>query len=340
MWEIEGQNNAVRQLIASLESDRLSHAYLLVGPPKVGKFTTAIKLAQSVNCLREKYPCESCKQCERIALGQHPDVRILGFQHKSDSKEETGIDEIRDIEHQAFLQPYEGKCRVFIVDDAERMTVEASNALLKTLEDPPPQCLFILISSAEESLLPTIKSRCSKIQFAAVSEHTIQSFLIDRHRVDENHAAKLARLSRGRIGWAIDTLTNSVILEQRDTEVTRLLSLMDGTLEQRFYAAADVANLFYNDRTQAKAILDIWMELWRDLLLMKEYSSDFLYNEDFRDSLNQQIGRYSSLQITNYIRCISNTIKSLDANANARLALEVLMFQMPNQEPQGSSPTV
>lgn len=335
MWQIEGQDNAVGHLIASLERDRLSHAYLLVGPPQVGKFTAAIKLAQSVNCLNEEYPCGSCKQCERIALSNHPDVRILGFKPKSGKNEETGIDDIRDLEHQAFLQPYEGRCRVFILDNADRMTVEASNALLKILEDPPPQCLFILISPAEQSLLPTIRSRCSKVEFATISENTIRDFLMDRHQVDKTHANKLARLSRGRIGWAINTLENPMILQRRETEITRLLSLMDGTLEQRFHTAAEVADLFYNDRPQAKVILEVWVELWRDILLIKEGSYEFLYNEDIRDSLYPHVMGFSSLQITNYIKCIIETVRSLDSNANARLALEVLMLQMPNAETTG-----
>jgi len=126
-----------------------------------------------------------------------------------------------------------------------------------------------------------------------------------------------------------------MILQRRETEITRLLSLMDGTLEQRFHTAAEVADLFYNDRPQAKVILEVWVELWRDILLMKEGSCDFLYNEDIRDFLYPHVMSFSSLQITNYIKCIIETVRSLDSNANARLALEVLMLQMPNAETTG-----
>ncbi len=331
MWQVEGQDHAVRQLSAGIVSGRLSHAYLLAGPPQVGKGTLALNLAQAVNCLSDasERPCGACRQCQRIALAQHADVRTIGLEQADGNRKEIGIDEVRDLEHQAHLEPYEGAYRVFIFDGAESMSEAAANALLKTLEEPPPQCLLVLVSSNEDALLPTIRSRCRRIELVPLPEDAVIRYLVERQDAGEDDAATLARLSQGRLGWAVTALRDPMVMQRRDTELERIASLMDGTLEQRFYAAADVATLFYRDRAQAKAVLDLWLGWWRDLLLLKEGAPDHLYNQDHREDLERRAQSYSAGQVAGYIARIRGTVTALEHNANARLALEVLMLQMP-----------
>ncbi len=167
MWQVIGQEKALTLLKRSLAEDNLAHAYLLVGPSHIGKMTLAINLAQALNCFKDEPPCGQCSSCVRISRGCHADVQVLSLKSKTNEKGksnvEIGIDDIRDVQHVANLPPFEGGHKVFIIDGAENMSAEASNCLLKILEEPPTKVVFLLLTSEEDKLLPTIVSRCQRI---------------------------------------------------------------------------------------------------------------------------------------------------------------------------------
>ena len=172
MWQVQGQDHIVNQLESSLKQGRPAHAYLLVGPPHVGKMTLALNLAQGLNCLQGTgVPCGSCLQCLRIARGHHADVKVVavgGTQGARASRPDPGegprrgretvigIDDVKEVLHQVNLKPFEGRVGVTIFDGAETMSDEAANALLKTLEEPPPQVVLVLLTSNEDAILPTV----------------------------------------------------------------------------------------------------------------------------------------------------------------------------------------
>ncbi|MFC1908234.1 ATP-binding protein, partial [Chloroflexota bacterium] len=138
MWQVVGQTKVVSLLKRSLEREIVAHAYLFVGPPHVGKMTLALDLAQAVNCEAVESPCGECLSCQKIALANHADVRIIGLTTDRDLVEdkprvEISIDQIRQMQHSASLPPFEGKYKVFIIDGAEHLSSEAANCLLKTL---------------------------------------------------------------------------------------------------------------------------------------------------------------------------------------------------------------
>ena len=143
MWRTIGHEKAVRHLSRSLDQGRLSHAYLFTGPPRVGKMSLAMDLARALNCLGHDRPCDDCVQCDRIARALHADVRVVevesGPNRTGGSRTAIGIDQVRDVQREASLKPYEGRYRVFVFDGAEHVTAEAANSLLKTLEEPPDQ---------------------------------------------------------------------------------------------------------------------------------------------------------------------------------------------------------
>ena len=333
MWHIIGQENATHILDASISTGRLSHAYLFVGPPHVGKTTLALDLARAVNCVSAENtpPCQGCIQCRRIASGHHADVRLIGLrrQEEGSRRRELGIGEIRSVTNQSHLKPYEGASRVFIFEDAETMSEEAANALLKTLEEPPPQTLLILLTSQEDRLLPTIKSRCSRIELKPMPEVPLARYLEEERGIDADEARLLARLSKGCLGWALTALEDPLVLERRTTELDRLIGLLGATIEQRFHAASDVANLYYRDRDEALETLDIWLSWWRDLLVLREAGPEWVYNRDYSEQLEEWKSAYTPGQIAGFIAAMAKTVEALNSNVNARLGLEALMLSLP-----------
>ena len=332
MWQIRGQQHLVRALENSLRLEHLSHAYVLVGPPHVGKTTLALDIARAVNCLDpEERPCSQCLQCSRISASQHADVRVIGLQREeeSSSRKEIGIDTIREIHHQASLNPYEGHYRVFIFDGAEYLSEEAANALLKTLEEPPPQILIMLLTSQEESLLPTIRSRCQRLELRPLPKEQMILELIDNHNVSEEQAEEIARLSRGCLGWALSVQSDPDLVETRRQRLERISSLIDANLEERFHYASELAFIYFRDRDEAREILYLWLSWGRDLLLLAQGATEYVYNVAWLEALEKQAGMLTEHHQIEFIEKIQQTLDALEQNANPRLALEVLMLSLP-----------
>ena len=282
MWTIYGQDHLLKRIEPSLRQGRQSHAYLLSGPPHVGKMALAINLAQAVNCLEATgIPCGTCTQCTRIGQGTHADVRIIAPGQGEDARSartRIGISDIKEALRRVSLKPYEGSSSVVIFDGAEFMTDDAANALLKTLEEPPPQVMFLLLTANESAVLPTVLSRCQTLNLLPLSKDQMVEQLKSAHETTDELAEELYRLSRGCLGWAISALANSEVLEQRQADLEKLRETLDAGLETRFTYANEVASLFGSDRDAAKDLLALWLRWWRDLLLIKEGADEFLHN--------------------------------------------------------------
>ena len=334
MWQVYGQDHLLAQLEASLKQGRQAHAYLLVGPPHVGKMTLALNLAQSVNCLQGPgAPCGQCVQCTRIKLGHHADVRILSLGQgdpEGPSRTVIGISDVKEILRQVHLKPFEGTSSVIIIDSAELMSEEAANAILKTLEEPPPQVLILLLTTDEESMLATIRSRCRRLVLLPLAKDKMVDMLIAERQASTQDAELLARLSRGCLGWAINALdVGGGTLEQRDEELATLIETCQSSLEMRFNYASELAGLFYRDREAVKQSLYFWLRWWRDLLLIKEGGEIYIHNTDRQTELRLQASQLSTAEIVGFIKILLETLEALVRNASARLALEVLMLGLP-----------
>ncbi|MCH9017210.1 MAG: DNA polymerase III subunit delta' [Chloroflexi bacterium] len=333
MWTIFGQDHLLKRLEPTLQQRRQSHAYLLSGPPHVGKMAMAINLSQAVNCLEGPgAPCGTCTQCTRIAAGLHADISILvpgqGEEGRS-PKTVIGIDAIKELIHRVSLNPYEGSSSVVIIDGAESMSDDAANALLKTLEEPPPQVMFLLLTANEGAVLPTIRSRCQRMVLVPLSRDAMVQRLVSGHQTTPEQAEHLFRLSRGCLGWAIGALDDAQVLEQRQADLERMQETLDAGLETRFTYANEIASLFGSDRDAAKDLLALWLRWWRDLLLIKEGAEEFLHNADYSDSLRNQASGLSTAEIVQFINRLMQTLSNLDSNVNPRLAMEVLMLNLP-----------
>jgi DNA polymerase-3 subunit delta' len=327
MWQVIGQDKILSLLDYSLKTDTIAHAYLLVGPRHVGKGTLAINLAQALNCDGPELPCGQCRSCQRILEGKHADVAPIGL----DSKTEIGIDDIRGLQRLANLPPYEGKCKVFIIDDAEYLSTEAANSLLKILEEPPPRIVWLLLAAEEEHLLPTIISRCQRLELKPVPSERVQEVLVNSYNVDANKAKLLTQLCHGRLGWAVSALTNDDILEQRSQRIAKLVSLLTAGLEQRFAYAQDLASQFSQDRKVGADIVEAWFNWWRDLMLVKGGCKEAIINVDYETVLEEQAGGLSLSEIKEFLANLGLLQEEISKNVNPRLALEWLMLNLPRR---------
>ena len=320
MWQVVGHEWAVELLERSLANGRTAHAYLLLGLPQIGKTTLALNFAQVLNCLGEGKPCGQCRSCLKIAHGNHPDVRVIEAVNGT-----IKIDQIRAMQREVALSPHEGRWKVYIIRQMERATTEAANCLLKTLEEPPAQVILMLTASDMDQLLPTIISRCQVLNLRPPSMLLVQKALEERWGVDPERARLLARLSGGRLGWAVRASEDEAILRKRERRLDEMIELMgQGRVERLRYAQH-----LSTSPDGPREVLDLWLSWWRDLLLVKGGSSTEVTNVDREATLHAQARVYNLIQVQDFIEALRAAVWQLEHNANARLTLEVLMLSLP-----------
>jgi DNA polymerase-3 subunit delta' len=335
MWQVIGQARAVSLLKHSIESGALSHAYLFVGPQHVGKMTLALNLAQALNCEADDKPCLACDSCKKIAAGNHSDVQIIGLDYNEDEDTERKLirnEQIDGILHDASLPPFEGSYKVFIIDGAELLSIGAANRLLKTLEEPEAKVTFLLLATNESKLLKTVASRCQRIELKPMALAEETQALIEKMPVKPEQAKLLAALSHGCIGWAITAAGDEKILAQCRETMDQIISAVKGDYEDRFAYVARLAAGFSQNRRAVYDTLDRWVDYWRDLMLVKLDCPDMITNIDRKEEIIKMAGSYSLNRIRNYIKSIESAAIQLKQNVNARLALEVLMLDLPREE--------
>lgn len=330
MWRVAGHEEAVTLLEKSIEKDMLSHAYLFVGPSQVGKMTLAMNLACAVNCLESRFsrPCGECTQCYRIFAGQHPDVQIIETEASSRT---INLEQVKDIQHSAMFKPYEGKYRVFIVEEASSLNDEASNNILKLLEEPPESVLFILLTSQGQFVLPTISSRCHWIKLNILSACTITREIQRIFDIPSEEAEGLARLSNGRIGWALKAAGDPQIMKDYIVSLDRMAAILDDNLEDRFAYAEEMAILYLRDRNKALEQLNTSVSWWRDLMVLKNGDREFVSNMPALEALDYHASWVSSSQMVESINKTLETLDYMESNVNPRLALECLMLSLPRR---------
>ena len=328
-WQIIGHNWVVDLLRQGLIAEQAAHAYLFAGPSQVGKTTLARLLAQALNCEQENRPCGHCRSCRKIDLGTHPDVQLIEGDGTGKS---IKIDQVRSLQHDAILKPYEGRYRVFILRQADRATPEATDSLLKTLEEPPAHVVLILTANHADSMRPTVVSRCQRLDLRPADFSVIERALLERG-VSSSKSHLLARLSGGRMGWALGAMENEDILFQRQKDLDELVGLLAGNRIERL----DFAWKASRDPARTRELIDSWTGWWRDLLLLCGQAEEYLVNLDRLEELQSIAARSDLSQPWAVLKALQKTAAHLEANVNARLALESLLLRLPRWEVPASS---
>ena len=258
---IKGQETAVRYLKNNLSAERISNSYLFSGPQGVGRSLAVKAFAASLICRNKTFdgdPCGMCPACTRIEAGDHPDVNWI----KPEKNKSIKIEEIRKAKDRLHLKPFESLVSICVIEDAQMMTTEASNALLKVLEEPPGKSLLILISEKKELLLPTVISRCAEVRFKALPLEDCRDIILKNSDVDGEKAAFLAYFSQGAPGVALDMIEEGVIDRKEE-----LLGQIEEIVNEKYSSCmswnSESKNVILED-------LDLLILFFRDIALAAE----------------------------------------------------------------------
>jgi DNA polymerase-3 subunit delta' len=327
--DILGQDRAVSRLRQAWTAGRLPQAYCFAGPPGVGKRTTAMALAQAVNCASPLAPggetaardaCGSCLACRKVAAGIHPDVH----QVRPETKAVITIDQVREVAAQAALRAYEGKAKVWILDPADLMQEPAANALLKTLEEPAGTSLFILVTTAPTALLPTIRSRCQHLQFEGLREDHLRQILTRQGRSPED-AAAAAALAAGSAERAL-----ALEVSQATVARDRIVQGVWGALSVAgLPALLDQAELLAKDRAGLERALEVLVSFSRDLAVTKVGGdAASLVHADRPADLAKLAAAYPVGVILAVYQAQVEAQRSLSRYANPRMTAERMLLKM------------
>ncbi len=321
MWQTYGHDWATALLQQALDTQRLSHAYLITGPAHIGKATLAREFAAALNCTGQTPPCGECRSCRLAHDDSHPDILVVQAQEHV-----LKIDQIRSLQHDLALSPYEGRYRVCLLIDLHLATDEAENALLKTLEEPASRVVLVLTATDASLLLPTVVSRCQVLALRGVPEQRIVQALTERWHVQPDRAQLLARLAGGRIGWAITAAQDENALAYRGQALDDLLQAVIGGRLARLKLAESLGSL---ERDELIELSSLWQTWWRDVLYANQGCDELVVNLDRTSALRSLAGQLRPAQLTAACNSVDRLREQLGHNVTARLALEDMLLNWP-----------
>lgn len=320
--EIYGNENIIKSLKNSIKNNTISNAYIFDGAEKTGKETIAKCFAKLLQCKENgEIPCQKCSSCLSFDNGNNPDIIYL----KSDKKT-IGVEEIREkIIKNTETKPFNCKYKIFIIKDAHTMTIQAQNAILKTIEEPPNYVVFLLLSKNYNLFLPTILSRCILFKIKPLNLSLIERYLQNSaEEFDKKNIPLYVAYSEGSIGKAMQIATSTEFFEIRKFTLDEINFLDKKDLIQMYNSI----NKFENYKENIQEILDIFLLTYRDCLIYKKTNS---FEKVIQKDIEKMIYELSQMSIKNLIKKIDAILNAklyLKQNANFNMAMECLFLKL------------
>ena len=324
--DIVGQDHLKEQLKKSLQEGNISHAYLLNGELRSGKEYIAKIFAAALQCNHETdKPCQNCPSCAKAFSGNHPDIIFVTHEKPNT----IGVEDIRSkINNDIGIKPYHGPYKIYIMNEAEKMTVQAQNALLKTLEEPPAYAVIILLTCSMEALLPTIISRCVNMSMKPVPNAALKNFLMKEMRVPDYKADIAVAFARGNLGRAKIMVANEDFDKMRDDAV----SLMKYIDEMEISEIMEDIRKIKDYKYDVEDYLDIIMVWYRDVLLFKATNdvNGLIFKNEIQ-YIKRVAQKYSYEGIENIVEALEKAKARLKANVNYDMTMELLLLTIQEQ---------
>lgn len=326
--DIIGHATPIAWLRSAMQSNHLAHAYLLIGDEAIGKRMTAMQCIQAMNCdthadAATPDACETCRSCQQIMAHIHPDVLFIQPDEGQGQHPQIKIERVREIEHHMIYRPLLGPRKICLIDNADRLTIGAANALLKTLEEPPDHCLFLLITSRPSALLTTLKSRCLTVRFSPPSQEQAIAYLMEHRGFSQFDARFISFLTNARLGEAM-----TIDLDATKAKQQEFFSLLFDDSQSSISAGFDAAEALSKSGHIPEALLWLWTGL-RDILLVTIHAqTEFLFHEDHLPTLRELAQRTSPQRILELLDTLHHLEQGLQRNLNSQLRFEQFFLQL------------
>ena len=319
--EIVGHEQIIEHLQNAIEADKVSHAYILNGPDKAGKMMIAKAFAQTLQCEKGGIePCMECHSCKQAMSGNQPDIIYVSHEKPNT----ISVDDIRtQINNDIVVKPYSSKRKIYIVDEAEKMNQQAQNALLKTIEEPPAYAVLLLLTTNADTFLPTILSRCVRLNLKAVRDEEIKDFLMKKHQLPDYQADICVAFAQGNVGKAIQ-LASSDSFNELKTAALQLLKRLD---DIELYEMTEAVKQISEYKLEINDYFDLMMIWYRDILYFKATNdvNRLVFKDEVYD-IKKQAAKSSYQGIETIIEALEKAKLRLNANVNFDLVIELLLL--------------
>ena len=319
--DVVGHKDILKYISSAVENNRVSHAYILNGERGSGKKMLANLFAMTLLCeTGDNEPCGKCHSCKQAESGNHPD--IIRVTHEKPNS--ISVDDIRtQVNNTVDIKPYQGPYKVYIIPQADMMTPQAQNAILKTIEEPPSYAVFLLLTENAETLLPTINSRCVMLKLRNIKDTLIKKYLMENLEIPDYKADMCTAFAQGNMGRAI-MLANSDHFNEIREEAVQLLKHISEMELNEIVAAVKNISVYKLEITDYLDIIMIW---YRDVLLYKATKEiDKVVFKDQLQSIKEQARKSSYEGIEQILESLEKAKARLKANVNFDLVMELLFL--------------
>ena len=324
--DVIGHEQIIAHLSNSLKNNKVSHAYIFNGEDGTGKNMLAKLFAKALQC-EAGYgdSCGMCRSCRQVDSGNQPDIRWVTHEKPSS----IGVDEIREqVNNDIAIKPYSSKYKIYIIDEAQKMTPQAQNALLKTIEEPPSYGVIMLLTDNAQQLLPTISSRCVTLNMKAIAQDKIQNYLMKTYEIPDYKAKICASYAQGNMGKAIKMATSSDFNELHEF----VLRLVKGVDNLDVHEIMDVIRKLSEYKDEIYDIIDMMMVWYRDILMLKLTNDPnlLIYPEEY-SALSRRASKASFEGLDTIIRALEKAKVRLRANVNFDTAMEMMLLTIKEE---------